>query len=114
MNHKKDVSGGGTGGTAIHDHTFKQLLSHREFFMAFCHHYLPPDLLKKIDFEHCELFKLNSETIHASQHTRKIQKKIIADLIYQVRLKQQTEQEGLILIHSEHDSRPDRAAEHAR
>ena len=90
----------------IHDATFKQILSHEQHFTDFCKAYLPDDVKGKIDWQTLKLYKLNQEFI---DHIQDEQQKHIADVVYAVNYRDRADdRECLILVHSEHQSQPDK------
>ena len=90
----------------IHDATLKQILSHEQHFVDFCKAYLPDDIKAKINWQTLKLHKLNQEFI---DHIQDEQQKHIADVVYAVNYHDKAnDRECLILVHSEHQSRPDR------
>ena len=90
----------------IHDATLKQILSHEQHFVDFCKAYLPDDIKAKMNWQTLKLHKLNQEFI---DHIQDQQQKHIADVVYAVNYRDKADdRECLILVHSEHQSRPDR------
>ena len=90
----------------IHDATFKQILSHEQHFVDFCKAYLPDDIKAKIDWQSLKLYKLNQEFI---DHIQDEQQRHIADVVYAVNYRDTADdRECLILVHSEHQSQPDK------
>lgn len=89
----------------IHDLTFKQLISRRQFFIDFCQTYVPPEILVKLNFGACHLFKLEGETVNQSHHGSQLHHREIADVVYQVQM-QGANQDALIIFHIEHFSSP--------
>ena len=90
----------------IHDSTFKQILSHEQHFVDFCKAYLPGDIKAKINWRTLKLYKLNQEFI---DHIQDEQQKHIADVVYAVNYRDKIDdRECLILVHSEHQGKPDR------
>lgn len=88
----------------IHDATFKQVMSDRDFFIGFCKIYLSSEIKNLIDFNSMKLFKVSSETVHSSIDSKKPYAKEIADILYSVNMKNDIK--GLIFIHCEHYSSP--------
>ena len=90
----------------IHDATLKQILSHEQHFVDFCKAYLPDDIKAKINWQTLKLYKLNQEFI---DHIQDQQQKHIADVVYAVNYRDRADdRECLILVHSEHQSQPDK------
>ena len=90
----------------IHDATFKQVLSHEQHFVDFCKAYLPDDITTKINWQTLKLHKLNQEFI---DHIQDKHQKHIADVVYAVNYRDKVgDRECLILVHSEHQSRPNK------
>lgn len=93
----------------IHDETFKKLMQHKPFLLAFFKYYLPKKVYGSINWDTCKIFKISGE------HIREIfpidlkqfnLAKDIGDLSYIVQKK--NKQKALIYLHTEHQSTPDR------
>lgn len=94
---------------SIHDETFKKLMQHKPFLLAFFKQYLPDHIYSEIDWTTQKVFKVSGE------HIREIfpidikkfnLSKDIGDLGYLVRKK--SNEQALIYLHTEHQSTPDR------
>ena len=90
----------------IHDFTFKQLMSNKDFFVDFCRAYLPEEIKSRIDWETIKLYKMNTEFIEDSVAEDK-QRDRHADLVYSV-MYDGTEQECFLCLHLEEQANADK------
>ncbi len=90
---------------SIHDATFKQLISDRDFFVGFCQNYLPREYLDVLDFKTAEIVKLSGEGVHQSINPEKESKTEIADVLYSIKYKHE-DRYVMVMIHIEHFSNP--------
>ncbi len=94
---------------SIHDATFKQLISDRDFFVGFCHNYLPAEYLDALDFKTAEIVKLSGEGVHQSINPEKESKTEIADVLYSIKYKHE-DRYVMVLVHIEHFTNPPKHA----
>ena len=91
-----------------HDLAFKQLIANPTFFKGLCQTYLPKDLLMPLDMNDIQLFRGNSESVHHSIVEGVPAKTEIADVLYEIKYKNQSDKSALLLVHIEHFSNPPR------
>ncbi len=82
-----------------HDRHFKQLMQERSFFEPFLKTYLPQDILKRIDWDSVDFYKMGGR--HREQNT---QREFEADIIYLALI---GGKQSFLWIHSEHQSTAD-------
>lgn len=88
-----------------HDLSFKSLMGNKEFFIAACKVYLPKDLVKRIDWDNVELYKMEGQQITESSEMSALGE-ARADIIY--RFKIDETKSGLFIVAFEHQSTPDK------
>ncbi len=93
----------------VHDHTFKNLMAHKEFFMGFLQTYLPQEIFAQMDWSTAKIFKISGEHLREVFPFDTLKKvkltKDIGDLSYL--LEQKNGEKALVSIHIEHQSTPD-------
>ena len=83
----------------IHDETFKQLMNHHHFAVAFLKQYLPETLKQIIDWETLHLLKLSGDHIEEKTGTHSF-----SDLIFEIK----SFSNKTLWIHIEHQTRSER------
>ena len=87
----------GKAATSIHDRTFYELMSHRDFVMGIFQMSLPMEIQEKLDWNSLKLYKLDGKHVRSD-----LKQESRADLAYTCMLEDQL---SFFTLHIEHQSK---------